>query len=582
MPAIDRLSEHDFMVGEWLVQPRLTRIERGDGVAHVTPRAMAVLVYLAEAGGRVVSRNEVLDALWPRMTVTQDALARCLVELRKAFNDGSNGVVVIETIPKVGIRLTLPVTAAVERTVQRGARQRWLASQRTALGPTALAVLMLGSLVAAAIWLLARNGPDGGATQTSNELALNLYLSANEYSTRANRLEVLKHQEDLYRRATEADPAFASAWARLGRTHTSLHWYGLDRTAARLTLAEQSLRRALELEPGLPEAHLYLADYYFKGKRDGVAALVELAVAERSLADDPELYFLRSTVYRRGGQWERAIADGGKAIELDPRNVVYRRQQHITYTFMRDYVLAQETLNDLLSLVPDDGTALVDNVVLALIRGGDTALANRYEAALPSARYDDGLAYTYTRWLAAVFDRDYAKARAVLDAATETDVFNGDLRTSTIPKASLYAVTYRLAGDTVRARAQFQTIASELEVRLSRSVTDDPVVGSALYIALAEAQAGSGDSARASASVRRARDLMPKSVDALSGSATQLAAMLRVLIPAGEHDIALSELDDYLSGPGQWSIEGLAADPRLDPIRTEPAFAALREKYRAR
>ena len=111
------LSGPDFWVGNWLVRPSLARIERGAEVARVTPRSMAVLVYLSEAGGRVVSRNDILDAVWPRVAVTQDALSQCIVELRKAFRDDSKHASVIETIPKLGIRLIVPVALAETRAV---------------------------------------------------------------------------------------------------------------------------------------------------------------------------------------------------------------------------------------------------------------------------------------------------------------------------------------------------------------------------------------------------------------------------------------------------------------------------------
>jgi DNA-binding winged helix-turn-helix (wHTH) protein len=105
-------SAADFWVGDWLVRPSLARIERGTETVHVTPRSMAVLVYLAAAEGRVVPRNQILDAIWPRMAVTQDALSQCIVELRKAFHDDAKGASVIETIPKLGIRLIGPVSDA--------------------------------------------------------------------------------------------------------------------------------------------------------------------------------------------------------------------------------------------------------------------------------------------------------------------------------------------------------------------------------------------------------------------------------------------------------------------------------------
>jgi Tol biopolymer transport system component/DNA-binding winged helix-turn-helix (wHTH) protein len=107
--AASSLSGQDFRVGDWLVRPTLARIERGSEVVHVAPRSMAVLVHLAEAPGRVLSRNEILDTVWPGMTVTQDALSQCIVELRKAFRDDAKHAAFIETIPKVGLRLVAPV-----------------------------------------------------------------------------------------------------------------------------------------------------------------------------------------------------------------------------------------------------------------------------------------------------------------------------------------------------------------------------------------------------------------------------------------------------------------------------------------
>jgi TolB-like protein len=99
----------DIWIGDWLIEPKLARVSRAGGVQHVTPRAMAVLLHLAEAGGGVVSRNDLLDAVWPGMAVTPDALSQCLVELRKAFGDSPRHPALIETIPKIGVRLLAPV-----------------------------------------------------------------------------------------------------------------------------------------------------------------------------------------------------------------------------------------------------------------------------------------------------------------------------------------------------------------------------------------------------------------------------------------------------------------------------------------
>src|SRR5690606_20142306 len=97
-------TSSELWIADWLVQPKLARVSRAGEAQRVTPRAMAVLVYLANAAGTVLSRNDILDAVWPGMAVTPDALSQCLVELRKVFGDTAKQSVIIETIPKMGVR----------------------------------------------------------------------------------------------------------------------------------------------------------------------------------------------------------------------------------------------------------------------------------------------------------------------------------------------------------------------------------------------------------------------------------------------------------------------------------------------
>jgi eukaryotic-like serine/threonine-protein kinase len=66
---------------------------------------MEVLVYLADHAGEVVSKESLLQALWGDTFVTENALTRCIAELRKAFQDDAEEPRIIQTITKRGYRL---------------------------------------------------------------------------------------------------------------------------------------------------------------------------------------------------------------------------------------------------------------------------------------------------------------------------------------------------------------------------------------------------------------------------------------------------------------------------------------------
>ena len=76
---------------------------------------MGVLVSLAQRSGEVVPKDQLVHEVWRDTFVTDDVLVRCVSELRKAFGDNAGSPTVIETIPKRGYRLLLPVVAVACR-----------------------------------------------------------------------------------------------------------------------------------------------------------------------------------------------------------------------------------------------------------------------------------------------------------------------------------------------------------------------------------------------------------------------------------------------------------------------------------
>lgn len=73
------------------------------------PKTFAVLRYLVENSGRLVSKDELFDSVWPNLTVTDDALVQSIGELRRALKD--DGSHLIRTIPRRGYRFEAKVTS---------------------------------------------------------------------------------------------------------------------------------------------------------------------------------------------------------------------------------------------------------------------------------------------------------------------------------------------------------------------------------------------------------------------------------------------------------------------------------------
>src|SRR6185295_9752009 len=79
------------------------------------PKATAVLAYLADRPGQVVSREALLSAVWPGVVVGDDSLTQAVIKLRKALGDTADSPSYIQTIPKGGYRLVAPVAGCEER-----------------------------------------------------------------------------------------------------------------------------------------------------------------------------------------------------------------------------------------------------------------------------------------------------------------------------------------------------------------------------------------------------------------------------------------------------------------------------------
>ena len=95
----------DFSLGDWLVQPSLNLISRGVAQVRLEPRAIDVLSYLAARAGRVVSKAELIDAVWQKRFVSEATLTHTIAVLRDVLGDDVRAPRYIATVHKRGYRV---------------------------------------------------------------------------------------------------------------------------------------------------------------------------------------------------------------------------------------------------------------------------------------------------------------------------------------------------------------------------------------------------------------------------------------------------------------------------------------------
>src|SRR5215467_3242156 len=83
---------------------------RGEHRVPLTPKAFDVLRYLVEHPGRLVTQDELLEALWPETYVNPELIKKYILGIRKVLGNKHDNPVYIETLPKRGYQFIAPVT----------------------------------------------------------------------------------------------------------------------------------------------------------------------------------------------------------------------------------------------------------------------------------------------------------------------------------------------------------------------------------------------------------------------------------------------------------------------------------------
>jgi DNA-binding winged helix-turn-helix (wHTH) protein len=207
----------DFELGFMTVRPSASEIVVDGAAQRVEPRVMQTLVALVQAGGEVVSRDELMARCWDGAVVSEDAVTRAVGQVRRLSRQAP-GSFTLQTIAKLGYRLMPAAAAAPTHRVQPRAFEPRSRAFRLG-GLVGLAVMAGVVLVAGRVLLRpavtplpAPIEPSGQLRElgTANADAHDRWLRASRLLDDGGRDNTLR-AEQLLREALELDPEFHAA-----------------------------------------------------------------------------------------------------------------------------------------------------------------------------------------------------------------------------------------------------------------------------------------------------------------------------------------------------------------------------------
>jgi TolB-like protein/Flp pilus assembly protein TadD len=406
---------------------------------------------------------------------------------------------------------------------------------------------------------------------TQNPDAYLLFVQAHDYASQRDMFgDPSLKAEPLFEEAIKLDPNFALAFAGLSLVQSWIH-HSFDPTPGRREKARRNADEALRLQPDLPEGHLALGFSYYYGDRDYERALVEFEIAKRSLPNESQAYLAIGAIQRRQGKWAESTANLEKAAALDPKNTSVLNNLIFSYMAQRDFEAADKTVDRLTAASPESVQARVLKGFVAAQWKGDLSVAEKVISSIPPESDPDGLMTMARVWLL-ILQRKLPEALQIVQQFRGETLFN--TTTAPSPKAFLEGEIYRLQGDEAKARTAFEH-ARVVSEQLLREAPDDPARHGQHGLILAAL----GQKREAIAEGKRGVELRPESQDAFDGPQAT-AALAQIYARTGEFDEAYRLLDHLLAVPTHGlTVPMLKIDPAWDPLRKDPRFQTLIDKY---
>ncbi len=367
----------DIHFDGWVLRPSSGELLRDGTTQRLAQQPLRMLVELLEHPGQVVTRERLVQVLWPKGIVDFDNSLNAVVrKLRVALSDDSETPRYIETLPRIGYRFIGPVSREPQAVPARAAAPtfRW--------GVVAIGGLVV--LLAGVVWWqaqqprtlmgpVARVGDNASAGRSSNQRAYELYLDG-KYQRSRRDVNGTPASIASLEAALREDPYFAEAWAALAETYDGAGITQSMPVDEAFKQARTAALRAIELDPKLASAHAALATLMLHYDFDYAGVEQELTAARA--ADDRYSRIWHTFGLLRGYQnrTDEAFQYLGRARELEPMTLLYTYSYASVLYETRRYQEAIEYVRPLLASQPrfDQARGVL---IRALVETGDIKAA---------------------------------------------------------------------------------------------------------------------------------------------------------------------------------------------------------------
>lgn len=611
-----------FRFGEYTLDLTRGTLANAAGDVPLRPKTFDVLCVLVEQHGRLVEKDYLIEAIWPRSTVTYDSLTQCIVEIRKALGDKERQL--IKTIPRRGFLFDAPVTADDGDTVPAAEPARQ-ASEMHRAWLVAIPALVVVGIVLYVAWpqlpssIESEPPPSAAQTVAGERVAVEQGVSGETDAQRAFRegqallsrrnAAALKGAVESFGEVVRLDPGFAPGWVGLADAYLLLTDYAEMPADEVLPQALAAAQQALMLDPDLGEAYASLGAIYNE------AEIYDVAL---EAGESPEYYFRRAvelvpdyaTAYQWYGEYlartvgeEMAHGQYLVAASLDPDSPIINHMLASTYRAQGRVAEAEAHWRKAIEIDPGFSRGHQGLAVLYFRRAGrlaDAAAAAQKAVRLnPSDTTNAALAASIHLSLG-----DYERARYWLDEGRKTReqapmiqsttalwlVMQGEDQLAAALLKDLYNTgpynrfVFTLLRDHYIWQGDLQTALALCEASYPDVLALRPSVDFFEYqfvaVECGQVLKALGRHEEGDALINRARNLI--SPERIAGDNFQYVVLAMMHTADGEHDLAIRALREGVdAGWRYFTNYYLVHSPSLAALRHRAEFQALVDDYEA-